>query len=542
MSGVKVQGFGGTAPKVFARMLPTEMAQVAINTRLDTGRLEGWKNNLQASINPVASYSVTANTKTLFKNGVVWIGSNEDVDYVPSPIAEDPHRRFYYTGSSPYPKMTAYNIVGSGNFYRLGIPAPAAFTTVPALNPATSANVTTEEPKSVSYIYTYVSQYGEEGPPISALTANILDKRTDQSVDITFPTVVAPNSVIAHKRLYRTDASGTYRRVAEVAGATYNDTKADSALGEAINSTTHIAPPDDNATDHVSGPMLGLTSLPNGIFAGFSGKTICFSEAFLPHAFPTANKLTVRSDIVGLAPMTNGVLVLTKEKPSMISGLDPRSMSMSEIDSSHSCVSKNSIVDMGMFVLYASPDGLVSATEQGLELITESLFTRDQWQALVPSTIKAFQYEGQYVAFYTDGSESKGFIFDPRGGKNAYVKLDFHATAGFNDLEEDSLYLVVGGQVVKFATASTSLAYTWRSKKFYSEKPVNMGAAKVDREGSGSVTFKIFADGALKHTPAGNRLGGDLKSISEFEFEVEERIECDVSGKVRYKTSRENLK
>lgn len=40
---------------------------------------------------------------------------------------------------------------------------------------------------------------------------------------------------------------------------------------------------------------------------------------------------------------------------------------------------------------------------------------------------------------------------------------------------------------------------------------------------------------------AGNRLGGDLKSISEFEFEVEERIECDVSGKVRYKTSRENV-
>ena len=524
MSGVKVQGFGGTAPKVFARMLPTEMAQVAINTRLDTGRLEGWKNNLQASINPVASYSVTANTKTLFKNGVVWIGSNEDVDYVPSPIAEDPHRRFYYTGSSPYPKMTSYAIIGSGNYYRLGIPAPAAFTTVPALNPATSANVTTEEPKSVSYIYTYVSIYGEEGPPISALTANILDKRTDQSVDITFPTVVAPNSVIGHKRLYRTDAAGTYRRVAEVGGATYNDTKADSALGEAINSTTHIAPPDDNATDHVSGPMLGLTSLPNGILAGFSGKTICFSEAFLPHAFPTANKLTVRSDIVGLAPMTNGVLVLTKEKPSMISGLDPRSMSMSEIDSAHSCVSKNSIVDMGMFVLYASPDGLVSATEQGLELITESLFTRDQWQALVPSTIKAFQYEGQYVAFYTDGSESKGFIFDPRGGKNAYVKLDFHATAGFNDLEEDSLYLVVGGQVVKFATASTSLAYTWRSKKFYSEKPVNMGAAKVDREGSGSVTFKIFADGALKHTQTvANsdmfRLPSGYKS-TEFEFEV----------------------
>ena len=68
------------------------------------------------------------------------------------------------------------------------------------------------------------------------------------------------------------------------------------------------------------------------------------------------------------------------------------------------------------------------------------------------------------------------------------------------------------------------MAYTWRSKKFYSEKPVNMGAAKVDREGSGSVTFKIFADGALKHTQTvANsdmfRLPSGYKS-TEFEFEV----------------------
>ena len=520
MSGVKVEGFSGTAPKVFARMLPTEMAQVAINTRLDSGRLEGWKAPSSAT-----GVSVTAQTKTIFKSGPLWISSVNEVDYVASPIAEDPFNRIYYTGSGTYPTMSQSNGASFGTPYRLGIPAPPAFTTVPALVPATSVNIDTEEPKSVSYIYTYVSVYGEEGPPIQALIANILDKRSDQSVDVSLPALVAPNSNIAFKRIYRTDSSGTYRRVAEVnlSLQVYTDTRTDFQLGEAIPTTTHLAPPDENATDHPSGQMKGLVSLPNGVVAGFTGKTVCFSEAFLPHAFPTVNKLTVKSDIVGLAPMTNGVLVLTKEKPSMIAGIDPRSMSMSEIDSSHSCVSKNSIVDMGMFVLYASPDGLVRATEQGLELITEPILTRDQWQELVPSSIRAFQYEGQYVAFYSNGTESKGFIFDPRGGKNAYVKLDFYATAGFNDLETDTLYLVISGALKAFGNG-TALAYTWRSKKFYSEKPVNMGAAKVDREGSGTVTMSLYADNVLKHTQTvadSNifRLPSGYKS-TEFEFEL----------------------
>ena len=531
MSGVKVQGFGGKAPKMFARMLPQEMAQIATNTKLDSGRLEGWKANSNAiGLTVYGGHSVTANTKSLFKYGSFWLGSNNEADFIRSPIAEDPHHRIYVTGAHTYPQMTTASIAASGNFYRLGIPAPTQFSSAPLLVPATSANVETEEPSSVAYIYTYVSAYGEEGPPNVADITHILNKRTDQLVRITFPTVAAPNSVISTKRLYRTDATGTFRRVTEVTAAlaVYDDSRTNAQLGEAIQSTGHVGPPDNNATDHPNGQMLGLISLPNGIVAGFSGRTVIFSEAFLPHAYPVANSLTLKSDIVGLAPMTNGVLVLTKEKPAMISGLDPRSMSMTEIDSTLSCVSKRSIVDMGSYVLYASPDGLVRATEQGLTLITEPLISRDQWQELTPSSITAFQYEGQYIAFYTNGTESKGFIFDPRGGSDAYVKLDFHATAGYNDLEDDLLYLVVGGSVVKFASGSAALQYQWKSKKFYNENPVNMGVAKVDREGSGSVTFKLWADGILKHTQVVAdsslfRLPSGYKA-SEFEFEVVSQV------------------
>ena len=503
MTGFKLQTFGGKAPKVYSRLLPNDMATVATNSRLDSGRLEPWKGNASASITPVASYSISGATKTLFRySSSIWIGSNEEIDFIRSPIAEDTHERLYVTGiggSSGYPRMTTAAIVGNGTYYRLGIPRPAAFSSVSLGSTSVSG---TEEPVSRSYIFTYVSYYGEEGPPNQALVSQVVDVHSDQAVTVTFPSNPSGAHNLLKKRLYRTDSNGIFRVVQDIAIATpsHSDSLAESGLGEEIPTSTFDAPADDVSADHPDGPMLGLVSMPNGILAGFSGQTVAFSEAFQPHAFPTSYRLTMKSDVVAIAPLNTGLLVLTKEKPAIIQGMDPEAMSMTEVDSTLSCVAKRSVVDMGDFVMYSSPDGLVMASDSGLRLATEEVLSRDQWQALDPSTIVGFQYEGHYLGFYNDGTESKGFIFDPRGGKNSYTKLDFHATAGFNDLENDELYLVVGGSVYKFAQGS-DLSYTWRTKKFYIQRPINPGVAKVDCDSySPAPTFKLYADGVLQHT------------------------------------------
>jgi hypothetical protein len=527
VTGFKLQSFGGKAPKVFARLLPNEMAQVATNARLDSGRLAPWKGNASASITPVASYLITGATKTLFRYGAgVWIGSNEDLNIIRSPIAEDPHERLYVTGiggAAGYPRMTTASIVGNGTYYKLGIPSPAAFDSVTVVG--SSAVTDTETPQTRSYIFTYVSAYGEEGVPSQALVSQVVDVYSDQSVTVDFPVNPSGNQNLIKKRLYRTDSNGVFRRVAEVAinTDTFNDTAADSSLGEEIPTSNFDAPADNVTADHPDGPLLGLVSMPNGILAGFAGQTVSFSEAFQPHAFPSEYRLTMKSDVVAIAPLNTGLLVLTKEKPAVVQGLDPEAMTMVEVDSTLSCVSKRSVVDMGEYVIYASPDGLVRAADNGLSLITESILTRDQWQDLSPSSIVAFQYEGHYVAFYSNGTESKGFIFDPRGGKNSYIKLDFHATAGFNDLENDELYLVIGGAVYKFAQGS-DLSFTWRTKKFYVDRPINPGVAKVECESySPAPTMKLYANGVLKHTQTIS--SGDLfrlpSGYKEHEFEIE---------------------
>jgi hypothetical protein len=527
MAGFKLQTFSGQAPKVYARLLPDDMAQVATNCRLDSGRLEPWKENSSSSIT-FATGSISAATKSIYKHSSsVWIASNSEIDVARSPIAEDPHERIYITGgSSGFPQMTTAQIVGNSTYYRLGIPKPADLTSV-TLSPATSANVTTEVPQSRSYIFTYVSYYGEEGVNCDAEAAQVVDVHTDQTVVLDFPPNPSGNYNLLKKRVYRTDANGTYRFVddVDIATDTFSDTFLDVNLGEEIPTITFDAPADDVSADHPEGPMLGLVSMPNGIFAGFAGQTVFFSEAFQPHAYPDEYKLTVKSDIVALAPLNTGLLVLTKEKPAIIQGLDPSSMSMMEVDSSLSCVAKRSVVDMGEFVMYSSPDGLVMATEGGLSLATDKTFTRDQWQEYSPSSIVAFQWEGHYVAFYNNGTESKGFIFDPRGGKNSFVKLDFYATAGFNDLESDSLYLVVGGSLVVFAEGSSNENFTWRGKKFYNPRPINPAVAKVECDSySPNPTFKLYADGELKHTQTVTnsntfRLPSGYKA-NEFEIEL----------------------
>ncbi len=546
MTGFKLQTFGGKAPKISDRLLPQDMATIATNTRLDSGRLDPWKANASASISPALG-TISGATKTLFKySDSIWIASNEDLNIARSPIAEDPHERLYVSGiggSSGYPRMTTAAIVGNNTFYRLGIPVPGSFDAVTVTG--TTSVSGTETPQARSYIFTYVSAYGEEGAPNTALISQVVNVFSDQSVTVDFPANPSGNFNLAFKRLYRTDTDGIFRFVATIplASDTFNDTVAEANLGEEIPTSSFVGPPDDNATEHPDGPMQGLISLPNGFLAGFSGQTVLFSEAFQPHAFPTAFRLTMRSDVVAIAPLTSGVLVLTKEKPAVIQGIDPEAMTMMEIDSTLSCVAKRSVVDMGNFVMYASPDGLVAATDNSLQLATENILTRDQWQALVPSTIVGFQWEGHYIGFYNDGTESKGFIFDPRGGKNSYVKLDFHATAGFNDLEEDELYLVVGGSVVKFAShASSLLSYTWRSKSFFVPRPINPGVAKLNCESySPNPTFKLFADGVQKYSVSVTN-GDTFRLPSGYkanEFEVEISGSVSVNEVCVYESSEE---
>ena len=538
MAGFKINTFSGLNKKVSPRLLPDTVAQDTQNSFLDSGRLEGLKSDTNHSSEPSShpASHIDANTRTVFQiTSSNWLTFTGDVDIIKSPIKEDPQNRFYFTQNGVDPKYGPRSTLvnGSGPYpassFILGLPTPAAFTSAPSVN-----NGTADAGAAVSsraYIYTEITAFGEEGPP-SAVTSNeIVDASNGATVTLALPAASSGNYNIAKRRIYRTDVNGVFRFVKDAAGTSagnITEDVLDDLLGEEIESADNLAPPDTTSSDHPDGPMIGITSLPNGITAGFSGNTLLFSEAYLPHSYPLANQLTTKDDIVAIASIASGLLVTTKGKPLMASGTDPSAIAIVEIDANLPNANKKSLVDMGEYAIYSSPDGLVLASASGIQLITQQIFTRDQWQEYYPENIEGYEYEGKYIGFTYDGSNNntkKGFIFDPRGGANAFVNLDFYAHAGYNDRENDILYLVIDGVLKIFSNNATRRAYTWKSKQFFSNRPLSPGVAKVDADSYNSLTFKLFADGTLKHTQTvanGDvfRLPGGYRA-KEFEVQLE---------------------
>ena len=170
------------------------------------------------------------------------------------------------------------------------------------------------------------------------------------------------------------------------------------------------------------------------LWQGSQARHVCFSVPYLPHAWPVSYQLATEAEIVGIKPTPGGLVVGTKGKPYIAQGSDPAAISLIQLESDQACVSKMSMVDMGGYVIYASPDGLVTVQGQQIQLVTEALLRRSQWQAYNPTTLKAMNYEGTYIA----SNATESIVFDPRGAKNALSTLSDTFKAPYNHLETDS--------------------------------------------------------------------------------------------------------
>lgn len=175
------------------------------------------------------------------------------------------------------------------------------------------------------------------------------------------------------------------------------------------------------------------------------------------------------------------------------------------------------MVDMGPYVIYASPDGLVAVTGATVQILTEQLITPEQWQDLYyPNTIIASMWEGRYVGFFDRGSGSPrygGFVFDPRGGTNAFVNLDSDEVQGlYTDPDDNQLYKIISNQIKKFQGGGSSLTYNWKSKEFVTPKLTSMAFLSVRAE-TYPVTVKVYGDGSLIYN-ATISTNGDIFSVT----------------------------
>jgi hypothetical protein len=324
----------------------------------------------------------------------------------------------------------------------------------------------------------------------------------------------------------------------------------------------------------------GLVSMPNGFFAAFVGKTLYFSEPYVPHAWPTKYSLTTDFAIIGLASFGSTLAVMTTGTPYIVQGTAPESMVMERMESGLPCVSAASIVDLGYAAAYASHEGLVTLTASGSQVASRQLFDKKTWQALSPETLIAANFDGKYIFAHISGaietisggapSTSYGAlpvydaggpvlaepfitysgggpstsgdlrslgIIDLSGDQPFFLAVDqppVQPTHLYAQETEGALYLLDDNSVVRrFDDPSEPAAPArWRSKRFELPHLETFGAILVETEQGASeevsLITRVFADGALIHSTTDFNAPARLPSgflATRWEIEVEGNAE-----------------
>lgn len=245
------------------------------------------------------------------------------------------------------------------------------------------------------YLHTYVNEWGQESAPSPASELLELDQNDSVAVTIGACPVDDPYVPITKWRLYRsstTNLGAAYQLVVEqdISDLSYEDEKKQEELEEECQTLTWTEPREE---------LLGLVGGPNGIMAGFFGKTLAFCEPYAPYAWPREYELTLEYNIVAIGVYDQTFVVLTEGFPYYVSGADSASMSALKKETPQSCVSKRSVCSADGGVFFVSPDGVCLAGPTGVALLTQGAYDRKDWQDLDPANSFAAFSEGVYYLF-----------------------------------------------------------------------------------------------------------------------------------------------
>lgn len=383
---------------------------------------------------------------------------------------------------------------------------------------------------SRAYLYTWVTEYGEEGPAspptlvngwsnaiwtLSFFTPppddmgvvrNIKTLRLYRTVSGTTGQTtyfwvcdidLASNTVIQSNNIQGTgDGSGS---VVTAGTGIVVDTMDDSviALNTQIPSTLWFPPPEG---------LQGMLSMPNGIAVGFKGNELWFSEPYFPHAWPPNYVLTTEFPIVGIGVHGQSVVACTSGTPYIATGVAPSSMSLTKTAMAEPCISRGSIISTDNGVFYASLNGLILVTQMGsVSNTTELWITREKWRKLTPpKNVRAIMLASSYFAFGSvNGADhsvaQQGFTIElsvdsasftiwpqPGGHRLGFGSLSAPGALDIVNVQVDPWtgtgLLIQNGGVYYYDFADqapTVQTYTWRSKKFQQTAKTNFEVVKV---------------------------------------------------------------
>lgn len=170
MTARRLAQFSGEIPRLSRRLLPDPNGQVASNVLMTSG-------NINPIYGPKATLTHTGSgeLKSVFRmydaaGTDYWLQWTSDVDVAKGPVTGDTSFRIYFTSDSFEPRVTDLSLATTGGatypvaWYVLGVTPPV---TKPTVTPSGGSGAT----ETRAYIYTFVTQWGEESAPSPASTA-----------------------------------------------------------------------------------------------------------------------------------------------------------------------------------------------------------------------------------------------------------------------------------------------------------------------------------------------------------------------------------
>ncbi|MBO4633277.1 MAG: hypothetical protein J5858_15265 [Lentisphaeria bacterium] len=191
----------------------------------------------------------------------------------------------------------------------------------------------------------------------------------------------------------------------------YEDTKPDYLLQEKLSI--------------VESPKTGMRFLHffNGALVAAKDNHVYFSEPHILNNWPSKYEYSFAADVTGMTVSGNSIIVFVEDHaPSILRGTSPEALTQTELTDGFECVSANSICTVAENTYYVSAEGLVMITSSGqYRVITTQFFSKSQWTALNPSTMKCSADNFAIRLYLSDGSI---YIFDLRQDGMVLTKYD----------------------------------------------------------------------------------------------------------------------
>jgi hypothetical protein len=413
------------------------------------------------------------------------------------------------------------------DFYYPGAPSGTA----PAIVPDASAG------DYVAYFYTYVSRYGEEGPPSaigeSALATDdgrndVNDIQTPPAADEHLDTIIDGN--IPKVFLYRTvdDGAGSaaFLFVLEaewfITSETYDigdyvvysndiwecttqhtgawnasnfdkgENVLDADAGSVCTSITYDRAPAD---------LTNLRGHPGGFFVASKGNVLYFSEPFAPWAWPEDYQIPIDQEIIGIGVYGSTIVVATDGHIYTFSGPHPTSLYKTKL-SFQPCLSQRAVVESNDGVLFPSKEGFQHVTGGGVVNITSDLFKPEDWIDFEVETMHGTWYNKAYYGFYKSADHEGYIILDMLNG-TVTTGVDYHY-AGYVTIASGTFHTIYTSDietptVLNISTWDANLTeyrmFNYKSPQYIMPKPVNFKVAQVilDKEFYGEV-LDIISD------------------------------------------------